>query len=282
MPERRLHTTEPHQERRRQEKNKKAGWSEAAPPRPPSDLLNEALAKASSLIIDGGSGGTSFVPPAFLANASPTPHLDESDDDDGGDSDRGPLRRCIVTRVSAERGRMLRFVLGADRIVVPDLAARLPGRGMWLSPSANVVETARAKGAFARVARGPVTVPADLVAVLRAGLARRVTDHLGLARRAGQAVAGFTKAREWVAQGRVAGVIQAHDGSLEERSRLLSGARDIWVAWPLSAEALGAVFGRDHAVHVAVARGKLAEALRNDVERLAGISGQAMVKQAGE
>jgi hypothetical protein len=187
---------------------------------------------------------------------------------------------------------MLRFVLGPDRVVVPDLAARLPGRGMWLSPSANVVETARAKGAFARAASrgsakgaavsGPVTVPADLLAMIKAGLVRRVADHLGLARRAGQAVAGFTKAREWVAQGRAAGVVQACDGSLDERSRFLSGARGIWVAWPLPAETLGAVFGRDHAVHVAVASGKLAEALRNDVERLAGISGLVMFKQAGE
>jgi predicted RNA-binding protein YlxR (DUF448 family) len=211
-----------------------------------------------------------------LHTADAAPHLDDEDDE------RGPLRRCIITREQGERGRMLRFVLGPDRQIVPDIAARLPGRGMWLSPRADVIETARAKGAFARAARGPVNVPADLLAVLRTGLTRRVVDHLGLARRAGQAVAGFAKAREWVVQGRAAGIVQAADGSLEERSRLVSGARDIWVAWPLQAADLAAVFGRDHAVHVAVAAGKLAETLRNDVERLAGITGQVLVKQAGE
>jgi predicted RNA-binding protein YlxR (DUF448 family) len=215
-----------------------------------------------------------------LQTADPAPHLVSSEDE--ADDERGPLRRCIVTREQGERARMLRFVLGPDRVVVPDIAARLPGRGMWLSPRADVIETARAKGAFARAARGPVSVPADLVAVLRTGLTRRVTDHLGLARRAGQAVAGFAKAREWVVQHRAAGVVQAADGSLEERSRLLSGAREIWVAWPLPAFELGAVFGRDHTVHVAVAAGRLAEALRNDVERLSGVSGQVQFKQAGE
>jgi predicted RNA-binding protein YlxR (DUF448 family) len=177
---------------------------------------------------------------------------------------------------------MIRFVLGPDRQIVPDLAAKLPGRGMWLSARADVLETARTRGAFARAARGKVTIPADLHAAVQAGLRRRVTDQLGLARRAGQAVSGFAKAREWVTQGRVAGVIQADDGSVEERARLLSGARAIWVAWPLPASALGAVFGRDHAVHVAVAPGRLAGSLYNEIERLSGMSGQALVKQAGE
>ena len=196
--------------------------------------------------------------------------------------ERGPQRRCIVTRTHGARGTMIRFVVGPDRSVIPDLAARLPGRGLWLSARADVLETARARGAFARAAKGPVSVPADLVAVLQAALARRVSDHLGLSRRAGQAVAGFAKAREWVQAGRAALVLQASDGSEDERRRLLSGAAgDLAVAWPLDAATLGAVFGRDQAVHVAVASGRLAEMLVNDIERLAGVSGRAMVKQAG-
>jgi predicted RNA-binding protein YlxR (DUF448 family) len=177
---------------------------------------------------------------------------------------------------------MIRFVLRPDRRIVPDLAANLPGRGMWLSARADVIETARARGAFARAARGPVTVPADLSEVVRTGLTRRVVETLGLARRAGQAVAGFAKVREWLGQGRVGGILQAADGSVDERARLLSGARDVWVAWPLPGEVLGGVFGREAAVHVAVARGRLAAALRTEIERLAGVSGQVMMKQAGE
>ena len=215
---------------------------------------------------------TSFFPlPSGVQTPDPAPHLDEPE--------RGPHRRCIVTREIGERARMLRFVVGPDRQIVPDLAARLPGRGMWLSARADVVETARARGAFARVARGPVTCPADLAAILQAGLRRRVIEHLGLARRAGQAVSGFARAREWVSRGHAVGVVQADDGSVEERARLLSGARSVWAAWPLSADALGAIFGRDHAVHVAIAPGRLADALLNEIERLAGLSGRVLVKQ---
>jgi len=214
-----------------------------------------------------------------------TPHLfDLADDQDGelqDEPERGPQRRCIVTREHGDRARMLRFVVGPDRQVVPDLAARLPGRGLWLSARADVVEAALAKGTFARAARGMVTVPAGLSALLQAGLNRRVADHLGLARRAGQAVAGFAKAREWVQAGRAGLVIQASDGSEDERRRLLSGV-NIATAWPMSGAQLGVIFGRDQAVHVAIASGRLADALLIEIERLSGVSGRALYKQAGE
>ena len=157
----------------------------------------------------------------------------------------GPLRRCIVTRERLPKERMIRFVVGPDRALVPDLTATLPGRGIWLSASGDVLETARAQGglgrAFARAARGPVSVPPDLPAVLEAALVRRIGELLGLARRAGQAVAGFDKAREWLRTGRARLVLQASDGSAAERARFLSGAADSVVgagscsgcgAWP--------------------------------------------------
>ena len=168
---------------------------------------------------------------------------------------------------------MIRFVLGPDRTVVPDLAARLPGRGFWLSARADVLERAAKRGAFARVARGPVVLLPDLGDLIRAGLTRRVTDLLGLARRAGQAVGGFAKAREAVVQARVGVVVQASDGSDEECRRLMSGAASIPVVRPLEAARLGAVFGRDHLVHVAIAPGRLADALIAETFRLAGMAG---------
>jgi predicted RNA-binding protein YlxR (DUF448 family) len=168
---------------------------------------------------------------------------------------------------------MIRFVIGPDRSVVPDLAARLPGRGIWLSAKGDVLETARAKGGFARAARGPVTVPADLAGIVRNGLLRRITEFLGLARRAGQAIAGFEKAQATVRAGRAGLVVQAADGSAEECARFRSGAPDdLRVIAPLDGAALGAVFGRERVVHVAVTPGRLADALAHEAARLAGVT----------
>lgn len=199
--------------------------------------------------------------------------------DEDLDDERGPLRRCVVTRVQGERARMLRFCIAPDRTVVPDLAAKLPGRGIWLSARADVIQTACARGAFARAARGAVTLPPDLCSALIAGLTRRVVDHFGLARRAGQAVCGFQKAREVLVAGRAALVVQAADGSVDERQRFLSGvrrsgARGVIVVRPISAAELGVVFGRDHVVHAVITPGRLAATLAVDVGRLAGVSGQ--------
>jgi predicted RNA-binding protein YlxR (DUF448 family) len=183
----------------------------------------------------------------------------------------GPLRRCIVTRESAPKERMIRFVIGPSREVVPDLAGRLPGRGMWLSARGDVLERAVSRGAFMRAARGPVTLPSDLRARIEDGLRARIRDLLGLARRAGQAVSGWQAGREWLQAGRAGLIVQASDGSSAERARF--GGRELPAVAPLTAAELGGVFGRDHAVHVVVAPGRLAEALLAEAGRLAGIAG---------
>jgi uncharacterized protein len=225
-----------------------------------------------------------------------------SPEEDGSIADEpetGPLRRCIVTRERLPKERMIRFVIGPDRRLVPDLAARLPGRGIWLSACRDVLESgsAREEGrqagrqtggsadrhlarAFARAARGPVTVPSDLSGLLQAALVQRISELIGLTRRAGQALAGYEKAREVLRQGRARLVVQASDGSEAERKRFLSGfGPDLTVIDPLPGQALGRIFGRDYVVHVAIAPGKLAESLVVEAGRLAGLrngSGRAM------
>jgi hypothetical protein len=215
---------------------------------------------------------------------------DEAPGDEAAEPETGPLRRCIITRERLPKERMIRFVVGPDRQIVPDLAARLPGRGIWLSASRDVLESGslqedgRQKDkqgggghrlltrAFARAARGPVLVPSDLSVLLQAALVKRISEALGLARRAGQAVAGYEKAREALRSGRYRLVMQASDGSEAERTRFLSGfGPELTIIDPLPGEALGRVFGRDYVVHVAVAPGKLAESLVVEAGRLAGL-----------
>ena len=167
---------------------------------------------------------------------------------------------------------MLRFVLAPDGQVVFDAAATLPGRGMWLSASGDVIDMALKRGVFARAAKAQVRTAPDLRPQVQAALQRRVVDLLGLARRGGGAVAGFAKAREWLTAGKAGLIVQAVDGSLEERTRFVGG-RDVPVVSPLDAAALAQVFGREHTVHAAIAKGRLARMIEIEAVRLAGVAG---------
>ena len=185
--------------------------------------------------------------------------------------EQGPLRRCLVTRQQGERSEMLRFAVAPDGRVVFDITATLPGRGLWLSAAPGVLHQAVRRGAFARGAKTNVTVPPGLADEVKAALERRLIDLLGLARRSGAAISGFEKAREWLQTQKAGLVVQAADGSAEERARF-TGGRDVPVAAVLSAAALGKIFGREHTVHVVIAPGRLARMIEIEARRLLGVA----------
>ncbi len=195
----------------------------------------------------------------------------------GHEKGSAPRRTCVVTRRENERARMLRCVVGPDGVVVPDLAANLPGRGIWLSARADVLSHRKLASALARAAERQVRLPEDFADRIAEGLRRRLIDRIGFARRAGQAVAGFQKAQAWLAAGRASLLVQASDGSAEERARLVGRHRHLPVIDLLPGAALGTVFGRDFVVHVAIAAGGLADSLEVEAARLAGVIGKDAV-----
>ncbi len=191
--------------------------------------------------------------------------------DDAIARERGPLRRCIVTRQTLPKEQMMRFVIGPMRELVPDPGGRLPGRGLWLRAQDEVLRKALKQNAFAKAARGSVLIPSDLAALIVSGLRQRVLDFLGFARRSGEAVSGREAVLDWFRHDKVALLIQASDGSPAERSRL-TGGREWPVLTPLTAAELGGVFGRERAVHVAVSPGRMVSSLQAETARLAGFA----------
>ncbi|MHB1302454.1 MAG: RNA-binding protein [Acidiphilium sp.] len=203
--------------------------------------------------------------------AEPAPDIAETEAEDAADR-TGPLRRCLVTRERHPRESLLRFVASPDGALAFDVLATLPGRGMWLSARRDVIETALKRGVFARAAEKRLTIPDRLADRVVAVLENRIVELLGLARRSGAAVAGFEKARERLTAGKCALLVEAADGSLAEQARLL-GHRNVPVARPLPAARLGAAFGREQAVHVALSPGRLAGMIEAEAARLAGLAG---------
>jgi len=186
------------------------------------------------------------------------------------DDAAGPLRRCIVTREVLPKAALVRFVVAPSGEIVPDVAERLPGRGLWVKAERAALAAA-AKAHFAKAARRPVVVPPDLETRTATLLAQRCLDVIGLARRAGQAVAGFEKVRDGLTRGKVAVLLAAADGAADGRAKLKSAAAGLPTIELFGTAELSAALGRENVVHAAIGAGRLAERLIDEAARLAGL-----------
>ncbi|WP_296342471.1 RNA-binding protein [Reyranella sp.] len=162
------------------------------------------------------------------------------------------VRTCIATGEEAAPERMIRFVVGPEGDAVPDLARRLPGRGMWVRAERAALERVLAKNLFSKAARASVKAAADLPDRVERLLLERALDDLGRARRAGRAVAGFVKVEQMVGQRRAGLLIVANEADGDGLAKLQATGLPIEKLG--DAASLGGIFGREQAVYVAVAR----------------------------
>lgn len=178
-------------------------------------------------------------------------------------------RRCIVSGEVKETRNLVRFVVAPGGAVVPDVAERLPGRGIWLSASREMVGAACAKGLFAKAARVKVSVADDLADQTETLLARRCLDLLGLARRAGQAALGFEKVRTLISAGGAILLIAARDGADHGKAKLRGLGKNLPVVELFASAELSLAFGRENVIHAALAPGRLADRFLTETVRLA-------------
>lgn len=186
-------------------------------------------------------------------------------------------RRCVVSGETAHEDQLLRVALGPDRQIVPDLAARLPGRGAWISASREAIETAVRKKAFFRAFDGPVEVPEDLAGLFESQLRNAILSALGLARRAGRLAIGYDAARLALKpSARPALRIEASDGAKDGRRKVdalaFHTAPDLPVLEVFDAETLGSALGRSGVVHLVLAEGPEARRVLILMGKLAGFA----------
>lgn len=191
-----------------------------------------------------------------------------------------PERKCIVTGESQPKAGLIRFCLSPEGMMVPDVLSRLPGRGIYVTASREALDKAVTKGLFARAAKQPVTLPPDLMVLIEAQLARRVTDYISMARKAGEAVCGFEKVKDWLNKDRAAILIQASDGSERGKEKLFPPEGEGSLIGCLTSGELGLAFGRERAIHAALAAGRLTTRVVEEAARLSGVRGMT-VKRVG-
>ncbi len=200
----------------------------------------------------------------------------------GRDKDRDlPERRCIVTGDVQPKAGLVRFVVSPEGQVFPDLAEKLPGRGIWVTADRDMIAKAVKKGLFSRAAKAQVTAADNLADMVEAGLARRVVDLISLTRKAGRAVAGFEKVKGWLADGKAKVLLQASDGSERGKGKLWTPEGGRWFGC-LTASELGLAFGRDSVIHGALGAGGLSNRVVEEAAKLSGLRKNDGGRSAGK
>jgi predicted RNA-binding protein YlxR (DUF448 family) len=199
----------------------------------------------------------------------------EKDQDD-------PERKCIATGESQPKAGLIRFCLDPEGVVTPDILGRLPGRGFYVSADRAAIDKAAKKGLFARAARQPVKVPDGLADLIEDLLVQRVVDLVSMARKASGAVMGYEKVKDWLVKGKAATLLQSSDGSERGKTKLRAPEGAGGFIGVLTAGELGLAFGRERAIHAALAAGGLRTRVVEEAARLAGVRGHSGKQDGGE
>jgi predicted RNA-binding protein YlxR (DUF448 family) len=175
----------------------------------------------------------------------------------------GLERLCIATREVRPVADMIRFVIGPDGEVVPDLKRKLPGRGVWVTANRKAVAEAVGRRAFARGFKTEVRVPPDLVGLVEQLLERSALDALGIVRKAGRIVTGFVRVEKALAGEPVVALVHAADARREGARKLAAAVRSrrgeaadgLAVVGVFTSAQLDLALGRPNVVHAALLAG---------------------------
>ncbi len=184
-------------------------------------------------------------------------------------------RECALTREAKPAADLVRFALGPDGAIVPDVDGKAPGRGVWISLSAAAVEEAARNNVFARSLKHKVTVPPDLAQLTASRLEQRLLGALGLALKAGNLVIGATKVRAAIDRPGIIALFTARDAAPDGRRKMMNaaaaatGGTEVPHFELLDSAKLGLALGRENVIHAALTDGAAAHAAVSRAQRLA-------------
>ncbi|MFT4089663.1 MAG: RNA-binding protein [Asticcacaulis sp.] len=205
--------------------------------------------------------------------------IDLNEDVAEADSDLPQVttRRDIASHAAFDRDGLIRFVIGPDGFVVPDLAEKLPGRGLWVKSDRESLELAIKKNLFSRAAKKQAKSPEGLVDQVHNLLRRRILEQLGLARREGQLTTGFEKVAAMLKSPvppKAAWLIEAVDGASDGRQKLLSvifpHRPDVNICGIFNNDELSLALGLENVIHATLIEGRRSLRVGRELRRISG------------
>lgn len=187
-----------------------------------------------------------------------------------------PLRQCAVTRAERSTSDLIRFGVGPDLSIVPDIAHKLPGRGIWVTATRDAIAEAAKRNVFQKSLKKQVKVTPDLADAVDRLLAEAARQALSFATKAGLVVTGFSKVDETIGAGRAVALMQAQDASEDGTDRLKRkfvaerGGKGLPapVVRIFAIDELSLAIGRSNVVHAALTAGGQADVAMAKARRL--------------
>lgn len=193
---------------------------------------------------------------------------------DTGPRSRERERLCVARRTVRPVADLIRFVVGPDGEVVPDLKSNLPGRGAWVTATRDALGEAVKRKAFSRGFKRDVRLGADLVDRTERLLEKAVLDALAIAGKAGLTVAGFAAVATALAHDDVVALLHAAEASPDGVRKLDAALRrrphdlPLVVISSLSLAQLDLALGRPNVVHAALLAGSASDTFLARLRRL--------------
>jgi uncharacterized protein len=187
----------------------------------------------------------------------------------------GPTRTCAGCGRKAPPSAMVRLAVGDEHpFFAPDLAGKLPGRGVWVEPKRDCIERAARRGGFSRALRREVRVdPGEIARSIQSAYEARLAGLLASARRIRAIGLGADASIESLEAGRAALVLFARDaaGRRDEIERLAKKI-DCDVLVHGDKAGLGTLLGRAEVGVVTITDTRLAHVVTEAVVRSAALS----------
>jgi len=196
--------------------------------------------------------------------------------DSGPHKGAAPERFCVVARAVKPVDELIRFVVGPDGAVVPDVKRNLPGRGLWISATRDAVDTAQRRKLFARGFKREVRADTEIGALTDRLLERAALDALSIAGKAGSVVSGFAKVEAAIDRDNPVALLHASDGAEDGLRKLKALLRrqaeaekpEIPVIRAFPGAQLDLALGRSNVIHAALLAGPASQGFLTRCQRM--------------
>lgn len=179
------------------------------------------------------------------------------------------VRKDILSGTVLPVESLIRFCVSPTGELCPDLAHKLPGRGVWVQADRGKIAEAVEKNLFRKAARKKVVYPEDLIGIVDSLFVARIRSLIGFAKKAGVLVTGFEKVAELLRKGRAVAVLEASDAAADGREKILRLCGSVPVFDLLTAEQTAGASGAEICVHAALTEGGAADLLIAELRRFA-------------